>query len=250
MADFTGFPAETLRFLGDLAANNDKTWFDANRDDYDANWLAPARAFVVAAGEALHDLVPRIEAQPRVNGSIFRVNRDTRFSNDKTPYKDHLDFWFWEGERKRAVSGFYLRITQTQLGIGVGAHRFDTDRLASFRDAVVDAEKGKTLTKAVAAVENAGWPVQGEKYKQLPRGFEAADDGQDRFLKYGALWCGADVPIPASLHNRRLVTYAMNRWKKLEPLHRWLVDTLQQKKDERQKTAPWCSRRGTTGRSS
>jgi uncharacterized protein (TIGR02453 family) len=226
MTDFRGFPAETLRFLGDLANNNDKAWFEAHRDDYDAYWVAPAKAFVLAAGEALQDLAP-IEAQPRVNGSIFRVNRDTRFSKDKTPYKDHLDFWFWEGERNRAVSGFYLRITPTQLGVGVGAHRFDRDRLAAFRQAVVDPVHGTGLGAAVTSVEKAGWPVRGEKYKQLPRGFKASNAAQERFLKYGALWCGEDVPIPASLHNRRLLSYAMNRWAKLEPLHRWLVDTLQ-----------------------
>ena len=111
MPDFTGFPAETPRFLGDLAGNNNKAWFDANRAAYDEYWVAPAKQFVDAVGEALVDIAPRIEAQPRVNGSIFRVNRDIRFSKDKRPYKEHLDFWFWEGERKRAVSGFFMRIT-------------------------------------------------------------------------------------------------------------------------------------------
>jgi uncharacterized protein (TIGR02453 family) len=103
MTGFAGFPPATLRFLGDLAENNTKAWFDEHRADYESNWVAPAKAFVSAAGEALTDLAPRIEAQPRVNGSIFRVNRDTRFSKDKSPYKDHLDFWFWEGERRSAV---------------------------------------------------------------------------------------------------------------------------------------------------
>ncbi len=227
MSDFAGFPVETVRFLGKLAANNNREWFEAHRADYDTHWLEPAREFVIAAGEALAELSPRIEAQPRVNGSIFRVNRDTRFSKDKTPYKDHLDFWFWEGERRRALSGFYMRITPTQLGIGVGAHGFDTEGLAAFRAAVIDTKAGPELRDAVESVERAGWPVKGEKYKRLPRGFEASNDAQDRLLRYGALWCGEDVPIPASLHNRGLVRYAMNRWTKLNPLHRWLVDTLQ-----------------------
>lgn len=228
MAEFTGFPTETTAFLAALAANNDKAWFDAHRDDYEAYWVAPARRFVTAAGEALVDLAPGIEAQPRINGSIFRINRDTRFSADKTPYKDHLDFWFWEGERSRAVSGFYMRITPTELGIGAGAHGFDAPRLAAFRSAVVGDDSGERLRRAVAAVEGAGWPVAGEKYKRLPRGMEAVTPTQERFLRFGALWCGEDRPIPASLHNRRLVSYAMNRWRKLAPLHRWLVDELQE----------------------
>ena len=120
MSEFTGFPPQTLDFLTGLSANNSKDWFDAHRSDYDAYWVEPAKAFVEAAGEALVDLAPEIEAQPRVNGSIFRVNRDIRFSKDKRPYKDHRDFWFWEGQRKQAVSGFFMRITPDALGIGVG----------------------------------------------------------------------------------------------------------------------------------
>ncbi len=227
MAEFTGFPKQTLTFLADLSANNSKDWFVAHRDEYEAFWVEPAKQFVEAAGEALTDLAPDVEAQPRVNGSIFRINRDVRFSKDKSPYKDHLDFWFWEGERRSAVSGFYMRITPNQLGIGVGAHGFDKDRLAAYRRAVVNAETGSTLVAAVESVEKAGWPVKGEKYKLLPRGFEAADPHQERLLRHGALWCGEDIEAPPSLHSRRLVSYAMNRWTKLEPLHRWLVDTLQ-----------------------
>ncbi|NND02169.1 MAG: DUF2461 family protein, partial [Acidimicrobiia bacterium] len=87
MADFAGFPAETQRFLRELSSNNTKQWFDAHRNDYDDYWVTPAKAFVAAAGDALQGLAP-VEAQPKVNGSIFRVNRDIRFSADKRPYKD------------------------------------------------------------------------------------------------------------------------------------------------------------------
>ena len=117
IAEFTGFAGATTAFLADLAANNDKDWFDKHRPDYDEHWVKPAKEFALAAGEALQELAP-VAIAPRINGNIFRINRDVRFSPDKTPYKDHLDFWFWEGERKTAVSGFFVRITPNQLGIG------------------------------------------------------------------------------------------------------------------------------------
>ena len=226
MADFAGFPAETQKFLKGLSRNNSKEWFDAHRGDYDDYWVAPAKAFVEAAGEALQDLAP-VEAQPRVNGSIFRVNRDIRFSADKRPYKDHLDFWFWEGERKKAVSGFFLRVTPTEVGIGVGAHGFDKDRLAAYRNAVIDAKGGKALESAVGELTKARVAVKGEHYKTLPRGFETDDDFERKFLRYNALWTGEDVATPASLNSRRFVSWAMTRWTKQAPLHRWLVDHLQ-----------------------
>jgi uncharacterized protein (DUF2461 family) len=56
-----------------------------------------------------------------VLGSIFRINRDTRFSKDKRPYKDHLDFWFWEGDRKAASSGLFARVSPDGVIVGAGA---------------------------------------------------------------------------------------------------------------------------------
>ena len=79
------FPAGTLEFLADLGPHNSKFWFDANRQRYEAAYLDPAKAFVDAIGPRLRELVPGIATEARVNGSIFRVNRDTRFSKDKTP---------------------------------------------------------------------------------------------------------------------------------------------------------------------
>ena len=162
-----------------------------------------------------------------MNGSIFRINRDVRFSKDKRPYKNHLDFWFYEGERKQAVSGFYLRLTPTSIGIGAGAHGFPKDRLDEFRAAVVDTKTGRALSRAANAVEAAGWEVKGSHYKQLPRGFEPSNGAQERFLRYASLWTGDDEPHPKSLHSKRFVTYCANRWAKSAPIHHWLVDTLQ-----------------------
>jgi uncharacterized protein (DUF2461 family) len=82
---FGGFPPETIRFLRELRANNHKAWFDAHRGDYEAFWLAPAKAFVVAAGQQLAELAPGIQAEPRVLGSILRINRDTRFAAAAVP---------------------------------------------------------------------------------------------------------------------------------------------------------------------
>ncbi len=226
MSEFKGFPPETTEFLKHLSENNSKAWFDEHRADYDDYWVEPAKAFVVAAGAALQEIAP-VEAQPRVNGSIFRVNRDVRFSADKSPYKRHLDFWFWEGERHSAVSGFYLRITPDGVGIGVGAHRFDKEQLASYRSAVADVVSAGSLRTAVDAIEKAGFELKGEYYKTLPRGFAAADPFGARMLRHNALWIGEDEVAPKVLGNKRFVAWALTRWSKMEPLHRWLVDTVQ-----------------------
>lgn len=226
MTDFAGFPKQTLTFLRALSKNNDRDWFQSHRDDYERYWLEPARSFVDAAGEQLVKLAPDVNAEPRINGSIFRINRDIRFSSDKRPYKDYLDLWFWEGERRSAVSGFYLRIAPRIIGIGVGAHSFDKDRLTAFRSAVADDETGPPLAKIVASMARKGFVVKGEHYKRVPRGYEPPNAAAERLLRHSALWLGEDEPIPDELHTAAFVRYALSRWRKMAPLHRWLVDTL------------------------
>ena len=60
--------------------------------------MQPARELVLGIGERLRELGDDLHAEPRVHGSILAINRDTRFSKDKAPYKTHLDLWFWHGD--------------------------------------------------------------------------------------------------------------------------------------------------------
>ena len=98
---FTGFPPETFAFLTGLIQNNTKQWFDDHRSDYDQYWVEPAKDFVAGIGPKLRAFAPNVNFEPKINGSIFRINRDVRFSNNKRPYKTTLDLWFWEGEKRR-----------------------------------------------------------------------------------------------------------------------------------------------------
>ena len=135
---FTGFPAAGLEFLAGIARDNTKAYFDANRTAYETGLLEPAKAFVVALGDELHARVsPGIRAEPRVNGSILRINRDTRFSTDKSPYKVHIDLWFWEGAGpSRERPGYFVRLRPSTVTIGAGMHRFDRPLLEAYRAAV------------------------------------------------------------------------------------------------------------------
>src|SRR3954447_12759897 len=87
---FNGFPKETFAFLEGIAAHNEKAWFEDHRDLYEAGYVAPARAFVETLGPKLKKVSPTVQFEPKVNGSLSRINRDIRFSKDKRPYKDHL----------------------------------------------------------------------------------------------------------------------------------------------------------------
>ncbi|HEX2286754.1 MAG TPA: DUF2461 domain-containing protein, partial [Mycobacterium sp.] len=182
--------------------------------------------FTEVIGPRLNELVPGIRAEPRVGGSVFRINRDIRFSSDKRPYKDHLDFWFWEGDRKAAVSGLFLRVWPDGVVVGAGAHGFDKHQLATYRDAVADPATGAELAKVVGDLEAVGHEIGGETYKRPPRGY-AADGIAERLLRHSALYVHEDLPAKAAT-STRLVDTVLGHWRTFIGVHRWLVANVQQ----------------------
>jgi uncharacterized protein (TIGR02453 family) len=223
MAAFAGFSRATIRYLADLSANNSGEWFKANRTRYETEWLGPAMAFVEAMAPRLRKIAPKVEADPRINGSIFRINRDIRFSKDKTPYKDHLDLWFWEGERKNPRSGLFFRLTRNRLILGAGVHKFDSPRLARYRRALADPKSAAALEKAVAAVARAGLGLGGEHYKTTPRELADASPAIARLARFNALHAMLDTDHPRELPTAQFADWCAERFAAALPVHRWLV---------------------------
>jgi uncharacterized protein (TIGR02453 family) len=220
---FAGFAPEALRFLEELREHNDRTWFQAHRDEYESLLLEPARDFVEAMGEELAPFAPDVNADPRVGGSIFRIARDTRFSKDKRPYKDHLDLWFWQGAGKsRERPGFWFRLTPEQLLLGAGRHHFERPLLERYREAVVDPERGDALVRAVEDVERAGARIGGEHYKRLPAGFEAEGRRAELLLHEG-LFAWRELGLPDELHTPAFPRFCATTYRTFLPLEEWLV---------------------------
>ena len=79
-----------------------------------------------------------MHADSAVNKSIFRINRDTRFSKDKSPYKTYADMWFWIGDDRKGSAGYFIRLVPDAVWVGGGAHWLSDPQLARYRAAVVD----------------------------------------------------------------------------------------------------------------
>lgn len=223
VSTFTGFPKASQQFFRELEQNNTKKWFDAHRGEYEEYVLDPARSFVVAMGQRLKKIAPGVHADPRVNKSLFRINRDTRFSSDKSPYKTHLGLWFWDGPGKRMeCSGFYFHLEGDMMMLGIGLYQFPKPILERYRHAVVDPKRGPALAKAVTAVEEHGLRIGVEHYKRVPRGFDA-DHPNAELLKHSGLIAMQEGKAPKELHSAALVEYCAAVYKDGAPLHRWLV---------------------------
>lgn len=162
-------------FLRELKANNERSWFEANKARYIAEVRDPMLDFIAAFSEPLAKISPHFVADPRANGgSLFRIYRDTRFSPDKTPYKTNVGAHFRHVAGKDAhAPGFYLHLDTESCFAGCGIWSPGGDALAKIRNAIADNPKEwKRVTGAAAFRET--FDIMGQSLKRPPRGFDAA----------------------------------------------------------------------------
>lgn len=220
---FSNFPAATREFLKGIGAHSDKGWFEANRGLYEAGYVQAGKDFISTLGPRLAEVSPQVKFDPRVNGSITRVNRDIRFSKDKRPYKDHLDLWFWHGDSKSwDRPGFWFRLTAEKVMLGTGIHMFEKDQLERFRQSVIHPRSGKALVAAVEEVKAAGDYWIGEKTRKLmPKGYEA-DPSRAEYLLYEGLTAGIDLPAEAA-YAPGFADMCLGHFRATWPIGRWLL---------------------------
>lgn len=226
MSDFQGFPKELIAFFEDLKENNSKEWFDNHKQDYEDFVKQPSIEFVISMGEKLKQITPRVNALPQVNKSLFRINRDTRFSRDKSPYKTNLGLWFWEGNRARMeCPGFYFHLEDRNLMLGAGHYNFTPELLQKYREAVVDDKLGSGLRRAVNRVVRNGYTIRGRHYKRVPRGFDPKHKRAD-LLRHNGLSAMYETKLPKEFFSPALVDYAFGHYKNMLPIHKWLLKAL------------------------
>ncbi len=163
-----------FRFLADLREHNDRDWFAGQKSRYESDVLAPAMAFITAMGPELKAISPHFEAiAKRQGGSMFRIYRDTRFSKDKSPYKDHVGLHFRHAQSSRDVHapGFYLHLAPGDVSVGAGMWQPDNATLGHVRDQIVaDPDGWTSVSKAMAEANLAFF---GDSLKRPPRGYDA-----------------------------------------------------------------------------
>lgn len=225
--NFNGFSIKTVKFFKDLEANNKREWFDENRDIFDDHVMLPASFFVKQMGERLKSISPEIVADPRRDKSIFRINKDTRFSKDKTPYKTHLGVYFWEGEGKKLENpGFYFQCDSENILYGVGMHIFTKDHLKKYRDAVVSKKLCGELNQIINKVNKKGdYTLGWVKYKKVPSGYDKDHLNSDLLL-YGGIGFRYEGKIPKEFYSEDFLNYSFKIFKDLSPIFLWVKKVL------------------------
>jgi uncharacterized protein (TIGR02453 family) len=223
---FSGFSKETINFFSNLEQNNNKTWFDNNRSVYDQHVLPEAQHFVQDMGQKLQsEISEHIEAVPRIDKSIFRLNRDIRFSKNKDPYKTHLGIYLWEGQAKKIENpGFYFQLNAREIFYGVGLHIFPRRALMQWRQAVTDDLLGSELEKISAEIrqKNIKYHLMGSHYKKVPHGY-AHDHPRVNWLLHNGLAFFYQQKLDETVHHSSLLDFSFNIFKDISPVHFWLL---------------------------
>lgn len=166
-------PQDTFAYLGDLAQNNSKDWFDANRDRYEAQWKAPALAFIEAVAADMAALDPPLKGAAKINGSLRRINRDVRFSKDKSPYNASMHLVFWAGDHPNRSPGMHFVLYAGGVGFGAGQWGLQPAQLQTWRDLVVDRVEGPKVIDALDAAAAVGTRLGEPDLARLPKGYQA-----------------------------------------------------------------------------
>ena len=169
----TGFDASAIRFLEELAGNNNRDWFGENKTRYEELVLDPALRFIQSMQDPLADIAPHFTAIPqRMGGSLMRVYRDTRFSKNKLPYKTNIGIQFRHERAKDVHSpGYYVHIDPDQVFIGVGMWRPDSESLRAIRERIV--AKPAEWKRAIGDSKfRRNFKLGGEALTRPPRGFD------------------------------------------------------------------------------
>jgi uncharacterized protein (TIGR02453 family) len=165
------FSPALFRFLRELAEDNTSEWFQANKARFEAEVREPLLAFIGAFGEPLAGISRHFVANPsRAGGSMFRINRDTRFSRDKSPYKTNVGAQFRHVACTKDVHapGFYLHLEPGGCFASAGLWHPEPEALKRVRERMV------SHPAAWKALRAKGLEVQGESLARVPQGFDAA----------------------------------------------------------------------------
>lgn len=227
METFRGFPPRAMTFLRGLKKNNRKEWFEAHREQYDDALRAPMRLLIDEVDVRMADFIPEIIGSPK--RSMFRIHRDVRFSNDKSPYKTNVACWFFHrdsgggvgGEAVHGGAGFYFHMEPGEMMCGGGIWMPPRPALNCIRGVLADDHKGfAEVVNHRAFKRRFGALNQESMLTRMPRGF-VPDHPAGVWLRYQSFTAGCALTL-AEVQSAKLPDVLARHYQAMTPFVRWL----------------------------
>jgi uncharacterized protein (TIGR02453 family) len=194
---FPGFPPEAMEFFRGLARHNNREWFQPRKAIFEERVKQPMRELTEAVNAALARFAPEHVNDP--DKAIYRFYRDTRFSADKTPYKDHIAAIFpRRGLAKHDGASYYFSVSSKAVEIAGGVYMPMPETLAALRRHVAEKHEDLRRICRAAALRKQLGELQGNQLARVPKGFAATDPAAD-LLRYKQFYFFAELPGDAAL---------------------------------------------------
>lgn len=210
---FSGFPAEAFTFFRGLARNNRREWFQPRKDVFGANVRAPMIELVEAINDGLRKFAPGHVNDPKK--AIYRIYRDTRFSNDKTPYKTHIAAIFpRRGFEKHVSAGFYFGVSVKSIDVAGGIYMPGAPELMAIRTWL--AENHERFRKAARGPRKLMGELHGDALQRVPKGFSAEHPAADLLkMKQWLYFTTLDAKLA---HSPKLAPELLKRFQAMMPV--------------------------------
>jgi uncharacterized protein (TIGR02453 family) len=218
------FTRNAMGFLKGIKKNNTKTWFEAHRADFEAHVREPMRELIGEMDTRFRKLAPEIGGDPK--RSMFRINRDIRFSRDKSPYKTHAACWFHHNRASKQVgseanegsAGFYFHLEPGASMVGAGLWMPPSNQIKRLRKAIDEDPAG--FGRVVQRLRRFGGLDDEHMLKRMPRGYEETNPAA-KWLRYQSFTSGRRL-TDAQVTSPRLGAVLDKEFAGLLPLVRWL----------------------------
>lgn len=213
---------EYFDFFAELEQNNNKVWFDANRKRYEKHVKIPFKKLVeqiITEIAFIDDSVASLEAK----NAIFRINRDIRFSNDKTPYKTQMSAIIAEkGKKDKSSPGVYFEINKSGINIYGGVYAPDKDQLLRIRNNIAEDMDGfHTALNDSNFHSHYGGFAEADKNKRIPK--ELIPAAEEEPLIYNKSFFFASHEEIDDQNEPRIVDIVMIKFLAAKPMRDWLT---------------------------
>jgi uncharacterized protein (TIGR02453 family) len=214
MAGFEGFSKDALKFLKALKKNNTREWFQPRKEEYERLWRTPMIELVAALQAELMKFAPEHVQDPAK--AVLRVYRDTRFSNNKTPYKTYVAAALRRSGLSKDGSGvFYFHIDESGLFIAGGVYAPMPDELRAIREYLAEHYEQFFKMTGVAKFKSLAGELHGETLTRVPKGFDAEHPAADLLRRkqfYFDVQLGLEVVTTPAIY-----TELVKRFKAMAP---------------------------------
>ncbi|MEE9362348.1 MAG: DUF2461 domain-containing protein [Cellulophaga sp.] len=217
------FTPDFVEFFKDLAKNNHKEWFHENKKRYETSVKNPFTLFLKDLITEIQKFDTELDIEPK--DCILRINKDIRFSKDKTPYNLHYTAFVSKGGKKdKSIPGLFLRFSPEKVGIMAGCYGVSKEQLLKIRNTIqTDLTEFKTLYSDKKLIDKFG-VIQGEEHKRIPKEFQAIYEKESLIAKKQFyLVAMREIEI---LKSNNLINEIMAYWHTAKPLNDYLTKAI------------------------